>query len=72
MATCQAAAEFGDGGVVVGQLLLDRQCLAELDLRFRGSARIQQQEAEVVVVGCQAIAELGDGEVVVGQPLEDR
>ena len=31
----QAVAEFGDGGVVVGQLLLDRQRLAVLGLRLR-------------------------------------
>ena len=35
VAARQAAAEFGDGGVVVGQLLLDRQRLAVLGLRFR-------------------------------------
>ena len=31
----QELAELGDGGVVVGQLLLDRQRLAVLGLRFR-------------------------------------
>ena len=49
MAGRQAAAEFGDGGVVVGQLLLDRQRLAELGLRLRRLARVPQQDAEVVV-----------------------
>ncbi len=34
MSLRQQAAEFGDGGVVVGQLLADRQRLAELGLRF--------------------------------------
>ena len=35
VAARQVAAEFGDGGIVVGQLLLDRQRLAVLGLRFR-------------------------------------
>ena len=35
VAARQTAAEIGDGGVVVGQLLLDRQRLAVLGLRFR-------------------------------------
>ena len=54
VAVRQAAAEFGDGGVVVGQLLPDRQCLAVLGLRFRWLARIRQQDAEVVVAVRQA------------------
>ena len=45
MAPSQAAAEFGDGGVVVGQLLVDRQRLAELGLRLRRLARFHQQDA---------------------------
>ena len=36
MADRQAAAESGDGGVVVGQLPPDRQRLAVLGLRLRG------------------------------------
>ena len=36
----QVAAEFGDGGVVVGQLLPDRQRLAVLGLRLRRPARL--------------------------------
>ena len=54
MAARQAAAEFGDGGVVLGQLLLDRQRLAVLGLRLRRLARLRQQEAEVVVAARQA------------------
>ena len=49
VAVRQAAAEFGDGGVLVGQLLLDRQRLAVLGLRLRRLARLRQQAAEVVV-----------------------
>ena len=37
----QAAAEFGVGGVVVDQLLPDRQRLAELGLRLRRLARVR-------------------------------
>ncbi len=42
----QAAAEVGDGEVVVGQLLLHRQRLAVLGLRLRRLARLRQQQAE--------------------------
>ena len=49
----QVAAEFGDGGVVVGQLLVDRQRLAVLGLRFRRLARLRQQDAEVVVAAAR-------------------
>ena len=55
VAVRQAAAEFGDGGVVVGQLLAERQRLAVLGLRLRRLARARQQDAEVVVAvppGC--------------------
>ncbi len=72
MAVRQVAAEFGDGGVVVGQLLLDRQRLAVLGLRLRRLARLSQQFAEVVVADRQTTAEFGDGGVVVGQLLLDR
>ena len=68
----QAAAEFGDGGVVVGQLLVDRQRVAELGLRLRQLARVPQQPAEVVVTHARLAAEFGDGGVVVGQLLVDR
>ena len=68
VAARQVAAEFGDGGVVVGQLLLDRQRLAVLGLRLRRLARLRQQDAEVVVAAPGA-AEFGDGGVVVGQLL---
>ena len=71
MARRQVAAELGDGGVVVGQLLLDRDRLAVLGLRFRWLARIRQQGAEVVNVTRQVAAEFGDGGVVVGQLLQD-
>ncbi len=40
-------AEFGDGGVVVGQLLPECQRLAVLGLRLRRLARLPQQDAEV-------------------------
>ena len=50
VAARQAAAEIGDGGVVIGQLLLDRDRVAVLGLRFRRLARIRQQEAELAVV----------------------
>ena len=69
---CQVVAEFGDGGVVVGQLLHERDRLAELGLRFRRPARLIQQYAEVVVAARQVGAELGDGGVVVGQLLPKR
>ena len=68
----QVVAEVGDGGVVVGQLLVDRHRLAELGLRLRRLARLRQQGAEEVVAVRQAEAESGDGGVVVGQLLPDR
>ncbi len=46
VAVRQAAAEFGDGGVVVGQLLVDRQRPAVLGLRLRRLARVRQQDAD--------------------------
>ncbi len=55
MAIRQVAAEFGDGGVVGGQLLPERQRLAELGLRLRRLARVRQQVAEVVVAPRQAV-----------------
>ncbi len=71
MAPRQVAAEFGDGGVVVGQLLEERQRLAVLGLRLRLLARAVQQPAEAEVAVRQAAAEFGDGGVVVGQLLGD-
>ena len=71
MARGQAAAEVGDGGVAVGQLLEERQRPAMLGLRLR-RLDPDQQEAEVVVAPGQAAAEVGDGGVVVGQLLADR
>ena len=70
MAVRQVVAEFGDGGVVVGQLLPDGQSLAVLGLRLRGSAR-SQSTPEVLLAVRQVVAEVGDGGVVVGQLLLD-
>ena len=65
-------AEFGDGGVLVGQLPADRQRLAVLGLRLRRPAR----SATAGCRGCcgcpPGAAEFGDGGVVVGQLLVDR
>ena len=72
MGECEDVAESGDGRVVVGQLLLDRQRLAVLGLRFRRVARRSQQQAEAVVAYRQPVAEISDGGVVVGQLLLDR
>ena len=68
----QAVVELGDGGVVVGQLLVDRDRLPVLGLRRDRPARIRQEIPEVAVAGRQAVAELGDGGVVVGQLPLDR
>ena len=46
----QVAAEFGDGGVVVGQLLEERQPLAVLGLRLRRLARPSAPAEAVVAV----------------------
>ena len=43
----QVAAEVGDGGVVVGQLLPERQRVAVLGLRLRRLAHARQQAAEI-------------------------
>ncbi len=73
MAPGQAAAEVGDGGVVVGQLLEERQPLAVLGLRLRWPARpVHQYQPEVVVAPGHGVAEFGDGGVVVGQLLVER
>ena len=53
--SARSVAEVGDGGVVVGQLLLDRQRLAVLGLRLRRLARLRQQVAEVVVAVRQVL-----------------
>ena len=67
----QFDAKSGDGGVVGDQLLPNRHRLAELGLRLRRLARLQQQVAEVPAAPPQLVAELGDGGVVVGQLLHD-
>ena len=46
----EAIAEDGDGGVVVGQLLLDRQRLATLGLRLPWLAHLQQHLAYIRMV----------------------
>ena len=61
VAHCQSVAEVGDGGVLRGQLLLDRHRRAVLRLRLLRTARLLRQVAEVVVAECQSAAELGDG-----------
>jgi hypothetical protein len=65
-------AERDDGGVVVDQLLPDRDCLAVLGLRVRRLARVRQEEAEVEVAVRQVAAEFGDGGLVVSELLEER
>ena len=50
VAARQVAAELGDGGVVVGQLLLDRQRLAVLGLRFRRLARLPPAESAILLI----------------------
>ena len=54
MAVRQAAAEVGDGGVVFGQLLLDRQRRAELGLRLRRLARLAQQRRRSWIVSARS------------------
>ena len=72
MAPGQAAAEVGDRGVVVGQLLVERNALAVLGLRLRWpAAPDHQHQTEVVVAPGQVVAEFGVGGVVVGQLLVD-
>jgi hypothetical protein len=67
----QAAADAGDGGVVVGELLMDRQGCAILRLRLDRTARLRQQDAEVVMGVRKVATELDDGGVVVGQLLRE-
>ncbi len=72
MARRQLASEFGDVGVVVGHLSLDRQGAA-VHLQCLGRiAGIRQQEADVVETVDQAVSEFGDVGVVVYQLLLDR
>ena len=73
VAARQAASEVGDGGVVVGQLLLDRH---------RAAGRTPAPSAGLPVCDCRKpmllwvfaswFLKLGDGGVVVGQLLPDR
>ena len=51
----QAAAEFGDGGVVVGQLLLDRQRLAVLGLRLRRLARLRSRKPRLLWLSARSL-----------------
>ena len=72
MAVRQGDAELSDGGVVVGQSLLDRQRLPVLGLRLRRLAGLRQEDAEADVAHRQVATKYGDGGVVVGQLLPDR
>ena len=56
MAARQVAPEPGDGGVVLRQLLLDHQRLAELGLRIRRPAHRRQKGAEVGVAARQVVS----------------
>ena len=56
---------LGDGGVVVGQLLLERQRLPGFGFRFRQPAHVIEHGAKVVVPGREVAAEAGDGRIVV-------
>ena len=71
MADRQCVSEHGDGGVVIGQLLVDRDRLTDLGLRLRRPARTHQYAAEVAVAVRQGVAKLGEGGVVVGQRTLD-
>ena len=62
----ESDAEVGDGGMVVGQLLLDGRGLSVLGLRRSRLARLRQQDAEGVVAVRQPAAEVGDGGMLVG------
>ena len=46
MARREAVTEFGDGGIIVGQLLHERQCLAIGELGLRRLVRIKQEHAD--------------------------
>ena len=72
VAVRQVALELGDGGVGVGQLLLDRQRRLVRLQRLGRLAGAAQQDADVVVAVRQVALELGDGGVGVGQLLLDR
>src|SRR5262249_54249292 len=67
----QLVAEFGDGGVLVGKLLLDRECRANFRLRVRARRHtcIDEQRAEAAVAGCQTAAEFSARAILVGKLL---
>ena len=71
MAAREVVSACGGGGVVVGQLLLDRQALTVFSLRFLWLARILQQGSEAAMDASNVAAEISDGGVVVGQLLQD-
>ena len=68
----QVALELGDGGVGVGQLLLDRPRRLVRRQRLGRLAGLAQQDADVVVATRQVALELGDGGVGAGQALQQR
>ena len=63
--------ELREGGVGLGQLLLDRQRRLIRLQRLARLAGVAQQDADVIVAGRQGSLELGDGGVGVGQLLPD-
>ena len=68
----QAIDELGDGGVVVGQLLIDRARRLERLQRLGRLAGVVEHVGDAVVAVRQLALEPGDGRVVVGQLLEER
>ena len=69
----QVALEFGDGGVGVGQLLLDRQRLLVRRSAPRPACRSRDSRSRCCCgVIARSTLELGDGGVGVGQLLPDR
>lgn len=67
----QVALESGDGGVGVGQLLLDRPSLLERCKGFGEMSGLLLHVADVVMALCQATLELRVRGVSVGQLLAD-
>ena len=68
----QVVPGLGDGGIVVGQLLADRQAPLERPQRLGRMAGRYLQEADAAVARGQVVPGLGVGGVVVGQLLVDR